>query len=169
MRMGSERSTESALVEADDADFEWMLAGNHEHHRGLTLPPGGVDDSVVLQVVRGIAQRLRAANSRGSWMIVSGREIVGLCGYRRPSADGEVEIGYSVAASRRGRGHATRAVAAIVAAASLDASMRALVAETSVANAASRLVLERNAFIRMGTRIDPQDGEVLTWRKRLTA
>jgi RimJ/RimL family protein N-acetyltransferase len=99
-------------------------------------------------------------------MIVSSDEVVGLCGYHRPPAGGEVEIGYGVAESRRGRGHATRAVEAMATEAAA-AGIHVLFAETSIENPASGRVLEKNGFTREGTRIDAEDGEVQAWRKRL--
>jgi RimJ/RimL family protein N-acetyltransferase len=100
-------------------------------------------------------------------MIVSGDEVVGLCGYHDTPRNGETEIGYSIAASRRRRGHATRALEAMVAEAVAEGLTR-LTAETSVANHASNRVLEKNGFMRTGTRVDLKDGEILTWHKVLT-
>jgi len=151
-------------VSADD--FDWIIRAEPASRGGLKLPPGGVDDPHILAIVRGIAERLWAQNCHGAWMIVSSDELVGLCSYRRPPNGGEVEIGYGVAESRRGRGHATRAVEAM-AAASKSAVVRALLAETSVASAASGRVLENNGFVTTGNRIDAEDGEVLMWRKVL--
>lgn len=44
---------------------------------------------------------------------------------------GEFEIGYGVAAPSRARGHATRAVAAMLAAAKSDATVSVFIAETA--------------------------------------
>ncbi len=38
---------------------------------------------------------------------------------------------------------------------------------TAVDNVASQCVLDRNGFERVGTRVDPHDGELLVWRKGL--
>jgi RimJ/RimL family protein N-acetyltransferase len=158
---------ETVLREVSAEDFIWMLRGEPSCHRGLTLPPGGVDDPVVLTHVRDIMERIHALGYLGAWMIVSGDEVVGLCGYHDAPMNGQVEIGYSIAGSRRRRGHATRAVEAMVAHA-LAAGVRVVVAETSIANHASSRVLEKNGFVRVGTRIDAEDGEVLSWQKILT-
>ena len=53
------------------------------------------------------------------------------------------------------RGHATRAVAAMLEAARRD-GVRVVLAETIVDNIASQRVLERNGFERFGTRRDPR-------------
>jgi RimJ/RimL family protein N-acetyltransferase len=165
--MHSREKRETVLVEVSDEDFNWMLRREPASRNGVTLAPGGVENPDVLATVRQIAQRLHEQRCRGAWMIVSGDEVVGLCSYRRPPAQGEVEIGYGVAESRRGRGHATRAVEAMVAEAAV-ARVHVVFAETSVANPASGRVLEKNGFVCTGTRIDAEDGEVLTWRKPLT-
>jgi RimJ/RimL family protein N-acetyltransferase len=160
---------ETKLVEATDSDYEWMIRGAPRTNHGLRLPPGGVDEPFVLGHVRAIATRLRNENRRGTWMIVSGGEVVGLCGFKHPpSTDGAVEIGYGVATSRRLRGHATRAVAAILEIAKRDSSVRIVKAETNVANFASHRVLERNGFARAGNRRDAIDGEeLILWQVRL--
>lgn len=156
------------LAEVNDDDFAWMLQGEPALRRGLTLPPGGVDTPEVLAIVRQIVARMHAEHCRGAWMMISGDEVVGLCSYRRPPANGEVEIGYGVAASRRGLGHATRAVEALCAEA-MAAGVRVLCADTAIANPASGRVLAKNGFVSFGTRIDPDDGNVVIWRKALTS
>jgi len=157
----------STLVEATDDDFEWMIRGVAVRNRGLSLPPGGVDSQGVLAHVRTMARTLLQQWGRtGTWMIVANDEVVGLCGYKHPpSGEGAVEIGYGVAASRRRRGHARRAVAAILANASGDPSIQYVIADTAVENHPSQRVLEKNGFRCVGPHVDPDDGEALIrWR-----
>ena len=153
------------MVEVEDLDFEWMLGTEARSHRGLILPPGGVDGPDILRHVRSIVRDLHEANCHGCWMVVSGREVVGLCSYKRPPENGQVEIGYGMAASRWGLGHATRAVALMVKVAEADPEIRVIAAETVVGNTASARVLERNGFEQTGTRTDAEDGETLIWRR----
>ncbi|MBV8689804.1 MAG: GNAT family N-acetyltransferase [Candidatus Eremiobacteraeota bacterium] len=150
------------LLEAIDSHFEDMLHGA-AMIGAYRLPPGGVDDRVVLENVRRITRTLNAAGCRASWLIVEDGEVVGLCGYRRPPKDGEVEIGYSVALTRRNRGIATRAVAAIVAAARLDPQIHKITADTAENNPASAAVLKKNGFVEAGKGNDPDDGPVVHW------
>jgi RimJ/RimL family protein N-acetyltransferase len=157
----------TSLVEANDADFEWMLQNAPISRRGLTLPAGGVDDPTILKHVREIVRRLHAAGSRAAWMIASEGEVVGLCSYRRAPKDGLVEIGYGIAEKRRRLGHATRAVAALLREARTDPQVKIVTAETSVENPASARVLEKNGFDRVGTRTDPDDGELILWHRIL--
>jgi RimJ/RimL family protein N-acetyltransferase len=152
----------TALELITDADFDWML-GRGPARPLLTLPPGGVDTEENLQLIRGMNAALLRAHSRGAWVIVHDHEVVGLCGYLRPPAAGEVEIGFGIAASRRNRGHATAAVGAMVHAATADPSVSRLAARTSLTNIASQRVLERNAFTRAGTDYDEVDGEMVRW------
>src|SRR5580693_5133741 len=96
------------LIARCDAHFAWML-GEGEPADGLRLPSGGVDQRWVLKWLR---RTLPALGGRGGWLMGVDGEVVGLCGYKvAPAADGDVEIGYSVAPARRRLGYATRAVA----------------------------------------------------------
>ncbi len=158
------------IVELTDDDFGAMLRGDAWVRPGFAQPPGGVDECEILEHVRAIASDLRDTGyAGGQWMMVAGGEVVGLCGFKAPpSTAGEVEVGYGVAASRRRRGHATAAIAAVVAAARRDSAVRAIVALTAPDNFASQRVLERNGFACEGTVIDPSDGAlVLRWRRVL--
>jgi RimJ/RimL family protein N-acetyltransferase len=153
----------------DEETIDWMLRGEPAAHRGLTLPPGGVDAPFVLEIIRDIMRNLHSASCRASWAIVSDGEVVGLCGYRRPPRAGSVEIGYGIAESRRKLGHATHAVQAMIELAQADPQMRSLTAETSVHNPASERVLEKNGFERTGNRHDAEDGELTGWRRLLSS
>ena len=156
------------LVEISDAHFRWMLGKQQAPAPGLTLPPGGVDGAETLQIVRRMTRRLHDGGSRGSWMMVSDRAVVGLCSYKQaPDASGQVEIGYGVAESCRNLGHAGRAVAAMLDYAQRDPAVRAVTASTAVANIASRRALERNGFVQTGTGNDPDDGDLIFWRHEL--
>jgi RimJ/RimL family protein N-acetyltransferase len=159
----------TSLVEVDDADFDWMLGKAAGRDPRLTLPVGGVDDPATLAHVRGIARGLREGGCRATWMIVSDGEVVGLCGYKEPPKGGLVEIGYGIAESRRRRGHATRAVAALLREAERDVGVRLVTAETNLTNIASARVLEKNGFEQTGRRIDPDDGESILWGRAVDA
>lgn len=154
------------LVEVELEDFDWMLAGAHAQHRGFVAAPGGIDHPAIVKIVRDMVANLHARGCRGAWMIVAGGEVVGLCSYRRPPMNGEVEIGYGIADSRRLRGYATDAVRGVVALARAS-GLTALVADTAKNNGASGRVLEKNGFAIVGSRIDVEDGPITTWRKTL--
>ncbi len=157
------------LVELTDDDFAAMLRGDPFVRPGLARPPGGVDEPGVIAHVRHIAASLhRDGYAGGNWMMVADDEVVGLCGFKAlPSGDGEIEIGYGVAASRRRRGHATAAVGAVIEAARNDPAIRTVIALTALGNVASQRVLDRNGFERVGVRVDDDESDVFLWRKRL--
>jgi RimJ/RimL family protein N-acetyltransferase len=90
--------------------------------------------------------------------------IVGAGSFRHAPRDGNVEIGYGVAASCAGRGLASQGAAMMIAEAFGRSEVEAVTAETAVANRASERVLEKNGFRRTGSRVDPEDGPVSQWR-----
>lgn len=150
------------LVPVTEAAFRWML-GRGDAVDELQLPEGGVDEPETIEHVRRLAERQGYA---GSWMIVAGREVVGLCGYHAPPVNGMVEIGYNVAPARRNRGFATDGVAAIVRSAEEDDAIRTIVAETFAGNIGSQRALERNSFVRVSER--PTAGEpVIRWSRNV--
>ena len=71
------------------------------------------------------------------------------------------EIGFGVAPARQRRGHATAAVAALVALAS--PRFAGFIAESAVDNAGSKAALTRAGFTVHADRVDPKDGPVLCW------
>jgi len=155
----------TTIVAASDSDYEWILRGTESIEHGLRLPPGGVGERAIREHVRAMAAKFRERKCDGSWLMVSSGEVVGLCGYHQPpSAEGEVEIGYNVAPTRQKRGHATRAVAAVLAIVKNNPTVKTILASTPVGNVASQRVLERNGFTRIGERTDPEDGELILWR-----
>src|SRR3954451_19527952 len=90
-------------------------------------------------------------------LIVDGAEVVGLGGFTGPPTDGEVEIGYSVAPSRRGRGIATAAVGRWVGPAEAGGGRRVR-AHTAPEENPSTQVLRRHGFVRDGEAVDPDEG-----------
>src|SRR4051794_6906454 len=102
------------LIDAHDDHFAWLL-GEKEACGPLCHPPGGVDIAPVLIWLRQTTAGLRAARVRGWWLTADGKEVVGLGSYKcPPDSGGMAEIGYGAAASRRGRGNASHAVAAVI-------------------------------------------------------
>lgn len=156
------------LLPAEDADFEALHVGGLV--RGRRVAEGGIAPAPVMEMLQALALKIRSACSPAAWWILDDGEVVGLCSITAgPSADGAIDIGYGVAASRQGRGAATRAVNEVLAWARLREDLTAVTAETSVSNPASQRVLERNGFLRIGTRIDPEDGELICWQASVAA
>jgi len=148
------------LLAASDGLFAWMLGEGPPPDPTLTLPPGGVDEAWVLRWLR-----RNLAGGAQSWLVVAGVEVVGLCSHKAPpDPTGGVEIGYATAPQRRGAGHATAAIALLVAKARADPRLTALTAETALANRPSQRALEANGFYGDGRGWDADEGEMLKWR-----
>jgi RimJ/RimL family protein N-acetyltransferase len=113
-----------------------------------------------------LAASIREVFAPSAWMIVEHDEVAGLCSLHRAPAGGELWIGYGVAPNRQGRGIATRAVEELILWARADPRVQSILAETHVANPASRAVLKRNGFLQTGRRSDEEDGELLSWALR---
>lgn len=77
--------------------------------------------------------------------------VVGSIGLFWPPADGTVEIGYGVVASRRGRGYAPEATRALTAFALTAPDVHTVEAEVELSNPASVRVLEKAGFHRRST------------------
>jgi RimJ/RimL family protein N-acetyltransferase len=131
----------------------------------MSLPPGGVDERSTLAMLRRVNASLRSQGELGSWLIATDAEIVGLCGFKELPKDGVVEIGFGIAASRRRRGHATRAVAALLTEASGNIAIDRLTAQTAICNVGSQRALQRNGFIQVGTRNSVKDGDLIIWAR----
>lgn len=88
-----------------------------------------------------------APGDDGGWLICRDEEVVGDCGWLGgPDHDGDVELGYGLAASARGQGVGTEAVAVLAAWAERQPGARRLVAQVQVGNESSRRLLARLGF-----------------------
>lgn len=153
------------LIPATDAHFAWML-GEAAAPDGLRLPPGHVDEPWVLKWLRRTLPKL---GGYGSWLMVADGEVVGMCSYKWPPTEaGDVEIGYGVAPERRRSGYARQAAALLLEAARQDPRVRAVTAETALANLPSQRVLEANGFVQTGRGMDDEEGETIVWWLDLT-
>jgi RimJ/RimL family protein N-acetyltransferase len=150
------------IVESNGEDYASLLRGCAP--RTFKLADTAIAPPEVLQMLANVATKVRAAFSPASWLILEGDEVVGLCSVTRPPADGVIDIGYGIAPSRQQRGIAGRAVAEVVSWAKLMPNVVALTAETSMTNVPSQRVLERNGFLKIGERIDEEDGRLICWR-----
>ncbi len=91
-----------------------------------------------------------------NWHWLENGELVGLGGFKgEPDDGGAVEIGYALVPSRRGRGLAREALAALLGWAFSDARLRRVDAEASADNPRSIALLEALGF-RALPAIDPE-------------
>ncbi|MEM7591658.1 MAG: GNAT family N-acetyltransferase [Cyanobacteria bacterium P01_A01_bin.83] len=103
---------------------------------------------------------------RSPRLIVVDKLIVGMCSFKNlPTVDGKVEIGYGIIPSQQKRGFATQAVKLLLEEAFSVAEIKAIIAYTDSLNISSQRVLEKNDFSKVGSKVDPEDGEVLVWQK----
>lgn len=117
-----------------------------------------------------VSDRLNQDPENNFWwsprLIVVDRLIVGMCGFKSPpDINGSVEIGYGIVASQQRQGFATQAANLLVEEGFSRSEIKAIVAYTTPSNSASWRVLEKNQFVRDGSRIDPEDGEVWVWQR----
>ena len=101
-----------------------------------------------------------------TWLPVLRTEnlLVGSCGYMgRPNALGEVEIGYEIAAHRRGQGLATEAVLALVQHAFAHPEVQKVIAHTLPELNPSAKILRSHGFQQLGEKQDPDEGTVWRW------
>jgi RimJ/RimL family protein N-acetyltransferase len=151
------------ILETHEDDYARLSRG--QAPRDLRLADTPIAPPEVLTMLADLARRVGADFSPAAWLVVENGEAVGLCSIVKPPRNGVVEIGYGVAPSRRGLGVAGRAIAEVVAWARRDPRAEALSAETSTTNLASQAVLTRNGFLRVGERIDEEDGPLILWRR----
>jgi RimJ/RimL family protein N-acetyltransferase len=132
----------------------------------VRFPPGWPGDTIDL--ARWAAQQ--AADGTEGWTATivdrASLEAIGQVGcLAPPDAEGMVEIRYATNADQRDRGVATEAGGAFVAWLLAQPSVRMVVAECRVDNAASVRVIEKLGFALVDEREDEQ-GRVLRWAKR---
>jgi RimJ/RimL family protein N-acetyltransferase len=99
------------------------------------------------------------------FLLSSENRIIGSGCLKNSPRDGAVEIGCGVAEAYRGRNYATQGVELLVAEAFSRTEVVTVTAETAVWNSASQRVLEKAFFGRSGSRVDPEDGPVIIWRR----
>lgn len=113
---------------------------------GLTAA-GGWPHPGSAEALRPLAEH-GAPGDDGGWLVLADGEVVGECGWRGgPDADGDVEIGYGLAAPARGRGLGTEAVGVLVAWAERQPGVRRVLARVLPGNQPSLRLLRRLGFV----------------------
>jgi RimJ/RimL family protein N-acetyltransferase len=131
------------------------------------IPPEEIATRFLLKLA---VEQLSLESTNHFWrsprLIVVDKQIVGMCSFKSlPTVDGRVEIGYGVIPSHQKRGFATEAVRLLLEEAFSIAEIKVVVAHTNPSNRSSQRVLEKNEFNRVGSKVDPEDGEVWIWQK----
>ncbi|MGD8167009.1 GNAT family N-acetyltransferase [Herbiconiux sp. P16] len=95
--------------------------------------------------------------------------LVGSGGFAGAPVDRQVEIGYEIAPEHRRRGYATAAVLALIDRAVSSGEVDRMLAHTLRADERSPAVLRASGFAETGQRVDPDDGELTVWLRRVGA
>ncbi len=129
---------------------------------GCTLAEGGLLPADV------VCQYVDRAISRPGWIgvfaIAPGDILVGSGIFKSTPIDGIVEIGYGVSPQWEGRGIATAIAEGLCKIAFLQ-NASAVIAHTLPDSFASQRVLAKVGFQRIGMAMDPEDGEVIQFRR----
>ena len=148
-----------ALIEGDEV---------FEEQFDVTVVAGYLDFPEVLEPTRrGLVGGADPEWGSHLFIDLAANELVGFGGYKGPPVNGEVEIGYSVAPTRRRRGYATSAARELIERARAS-GVTLVSAHTLPEPNASTRVLERCGLQHVGGVVDREDGFVWRWERRLT-
>ncbi|MDV4155994.1 GNAT family N-acetyltransferase [Rhizobium brockwellii] len=150
------------IIELMSHDFEALLKGVAPGQLRL-VQDSAIAPPEILAMLSRLAADIGVEFLPSAWMIVEDDEIVGLCSVIKVPQDGKIHIGYGVAPTRQSRGCTTRAIGQLLEWARDDPRVALISAETGFENVASQRVLERNGFVRIGERIDAEDGPLICW------
>jgi RimJ/RimL family protein N-acetyltransferase/uncharacterized damage-inducible protein DinB len=150
------------LIPADAALVRADLAGPAALSRALghEVPAGWPPeyyDAPALEYSLALLERDPAARAwLFHYIVAPDQRLAGIVGYKGPpTADGTVEVGYSVLAAYQRQGFATEAVAALVEEAFAAKEITRVIAETLPPLLPSIRVLEKNGFRLIGPGFEP--------------
>lgn len=144
----------------DSAEFEALT--------GIQVEPGSLTFGAAPLLF--VAQQLQNHPNEAGWwtwlpVLVSENKLIGTFGFKGlPNAEGEVEIGYELAPSYRGRGLATQMAAALARHAFLQTGVRSVLAHTLAENNASVAVLRKIGMVFQG---EMEDEGMKVWKWKL--
>ena len=122
---------------------------------GAAVPEGWPDEELqgLLELYAGWLRDDPGVLGFGPWIAIdrAANAIVGGAGFVGRPRDGQVELGYGIAAEARERGYATEAARGVVAWALEQPGVERVVAGCDLGNAPSIRVLEKLGFERAGT------------------
>lgn len=135
-------------------------------HLGITIPPQWTEFGE--QAFRWTYSQLQSSDKEPRWhtylpVIRQGKILAGSCGYKGHPVNGNVEIGYEVAAQYRGIGLASEIAMGLIEFAWGDESVTCVTAHTLAVPNASCRVLEKAGMTRVATIEDPEDGTIWKW------
>ena len=148
------------LVAMTAAHFDWLLGTCAAPVDAPTrIADGGIAEPAILELMRDLAVEL---GGEAAWLMVVDDAAVGIVSIKSRGESQLWDIGYGVAPSANGRGHATVAVGLTIARArALGAA--GLTAETLAGGGTSSRILQRNGVGCTGQFDHPEDGMVDQW------
>lgn len=165
------RPRRSRLEQLSRQDLAWLAQGRLPPELADRLHPQALPPAFV--AMRSLAQ-LQAGQS-ALWCLgfcmVDDRDdrIVGSCGFKGAPVQGRVEIGYGVSPQARQQGHASRAVADLIAIAADSLQVRSVLAQVNPDNLASTRVVQRLGFTAWGRQLDHEGEMLVQWVRTLPA
>lgn len=166
-----------------------LLAHTPSHLRALLEGGNAYESAFAISVADGVSEsltnpevsesflaRVREAVAADPWRdgfgIVQLKEqrLIGLCGFvGPPDAEGAVEIAYVIAPDFEGQGYATEAAKLLVQYALASGRVRSVRAHTLPVGSASTRVLQKCGFQHCAELIDPVDGPIWRWERKIEA
>lgn len=130
---------------------------------GVDVVPGWATFTEALLPTRDALHANSNGSAWGARLFVAGKppELVGWGGFKGPPQAGVVELGFEIAAARRGRGLATAATRAMLAEAFVDERVIRVIAHTRPERSASSRVLEKAGFQYDG---QAREDQTRVWR-----
>lgn len=167
--MDTELSTDQLrIINCDLPLIKMVLTGNEPLalYLGVDVPPDWTEfGAPIFEYTLAHLQTNPQDAIWWSWLPVLRSEnlLVGSCGFKgRPNAEGEVELGYEIAASRRRLGLGTEAALALRDFAFGHREVNRVIAHTLAEQSASTRILEHCGMVKTAEVLDPEDG--LLWR-----
>lgn len=134
------------LTEMTAAEVDALIVGVRCDHWAADFPQG-VDEDAAQQYFQSGLLGPRAGTFGARLMRERDGTVIGTIGFLGPPVDGEVEVSYNVAPSRRGLGYATEAVIALSRFALAQPGVECVTAYTDETNEASISLLLTSGFM----------------------
>jgi RimJ/RimL family protein N-acetyltransferase len=99
------------------------------------------------------------------YLVSEGETPVGTCAFKRPPAEGRVEVAYFTYPEHEGKGVATRMVEELIRIAAAEDPRLIVAAQTLPEHGASTRILQKHGFVFWGSLHHPEDGLVWEWRR----
>ena len=132
---------------------------------GIAIRPGVLPPNFVLVAASAALREGKPQLWYSPWLFLApdSSAAVGTGGFKGAPVSGRAEIGYGIAECCRRRGFATEAVLRLVEIARSQNHVTEIYAETAIANAPSRRVVEKSGFSHIGQQTTEADGVVDQW------